>query len=147
MFLAIVNNYFHVIHWVARESAAFHSRFDTFFNWRQIRLREIHTNQFIGEFKVTVVIWLDAEVDFPKLTCATGLFLMAVLCTGFSGDAFAIRNPWLMCNQANLEFHLGAMDSDINVLVAHALQNSLMSDGIILPDEGHIFFTQTGKRR
>src|SRR5215210_2141963 len=138
MFLAVIHNHAYIVHRIPSKSAAFHRGFDAFFNRRQIGLREIHTDELIREFEIALMIWLNAQMDFPKLTRATRLFLVTVLPTGLASDAFAIGDPWLMRNQPHLEFHLSPMDSHINMLVSHTLQDRLMCNGIVLPGKGHI---------
>src|SRR5688572_6431949 len=145
MFLAIVNDYLHIAHRVTRECTAFHCRFDSFFNWRQIRLGEIHTHKFIVKFKIALMIWLNTEMNFAELACSTRLFFMAILCVGFACDPFSIWDLRLMSCQSHLEFCLCTMNGNINMLIAHALQNSLVGDLIVLPGESHVLLTQAGE--
>ena len=52
-----------------------------------------------------------------------------------------------MRQKPNLKFRLSTMHGDINMLVAHALQNGLAGGVFVVPRERHIFFTQTSQRR
>ena len=52
-----------------------------------------------------------------------------------------------MSYQTHLEFGLRPMDGHVDMLVTHALQNSLMRNGIVLPGKSHIFFAQPREGR
>ena len=86
-------------------------------------------------------------MDFTELAGTTGLLLVAILRSSFTRDPLSIGDLRLLGIQANLEFSLGTVDGDINVLIAHTLQNRLVRDVIVVPGEGHILFTQAGERR
>src|ERR1041385_2389645 len=84
-------------------------------------------------------------MDFAELTRTTGLFLMTILGARLTREPFTIRDLWFMGCQPYLKFCLRSMQSHIDMLIAHALQDRFMCDRIVLPGESHILFTETGK--
>ena len=71
-----------------------------------------------------------------------GLLLVAVLGAGILGDALAIGDLGLEGGQADLELGLGTPDGNIDMLVAHALQDGLAGGLLVVPAQGHILFAQ-----
>ena len=89
---------------------------------------------------------LEAQPHVAVLPAAAALLLVAILTTGFACNSFTIWNTRLMNDKPHLKFSLSAVQCHINMLVTHALQNSLMRDGIVLPRQGHILFAHAGQR-
>ena len=67
MFLAVIHNDFDVAHRVTCKGAMRHGRRNAFFDGRQIGFGKIHTDQFIGKFKIGSGQWFDAQMHFTKL--------------------------------------------------------------------------------
>ena len=85
--------------------------------------------------------------DLAELARAASLFLVAVLGSRFAGDTFAVWDLRFVGGKSHLELGLCAVQGNVNVLVAHALQNGLVGDAVVVPGEGHILFAETGQGR
>ena len=75
------------------------------------------------------------------------LLLMAVHGFSLLCDGFLIRNTRNFRQQVDLELGFSAADGNINVLIAHTLQNGLVGVHVIVPGQGHVFFAEAGQSR
>jgi hypothetical protein len=62
-----------------------------------------------------------------------------------AGNGFLVGDARLFGGQAGLELVLRFANGDVDMLVAHALQDSLVRGGFVIPGKGHVLFGQTGQ--
>ncbi|KEP72709.1 hypothetical protein HR12_41035, partial [Microbacterium sp. SUBG005] len=84
---------------------------------------------------------LDRELDLRELTRTTGLLLVGVVVTlDRLADGLAVRHLGLSDVGLDLELALHAVDEDVEVELAHALDDRLTGLGVLLDAERRVFF-------
>src|SRR5690606_10540222 len=131
--------HFHVDHREAGEHARLDDFADTLLNARDVFLRNRPARDGITKDKTcTGLARLDNNLDPRELTRTTRLLLVGVVEFGPLGEAFAIRH--LRCTDVcfHPEFPAHAIDNDVEMQFAHALDDRLAALDVGRHAEGRI---------
>ena len=90
---AVIKGYFEIDGWKSRQ-CAFQARFlDSFFDGRDILLRNRASKYFVGELKLrTSRERFNANLAISELAVTAGLFLVPPLDVSLTTDGFSVRN-------------------------------------------------------
>ena len=144
MFLTINDGNAHIVNCITCHDAFFHDAADAFFDWTHVVAGDCTAKHIVRESEIFAFDREDLQGNFTKLARTTGLFLVAIGCCAFAGDVFFVGHFGFEGEQVELELLLHAFQGNINVLIAHSKQKSLVRGRIHFPGEGHIFFRHTG---
>ena len=83
--------------------------------------------------------WFELEEDLRELTRTTGLLLVYVAVFDCLSDALAVSNLWLTNDRFNAVGALQDVDLNIEVKLAHAMQDGFAGIFVSFDDESRIF--------
>src|SRR5690242_20830898 len=93
MTLPVVDDYLHILHWIAGDGAMLHDLQHAFFHRWNVLPGDRATFYFIHELEAAAARQrLDAQIDFAELPSATSLLFMPAVSFGRRCDRLAIRD-------------------------------------------------------
>src|SRR6187431_520069 len=133
-------------HRVAREDSDVHRVLEPLVDRGDVLARDAPTGDLVVELVDLVraqVHRLDRELDLRELTRSTGLLLVRVVVT-LDGllDRLAVRDLGLADVRLDAEFALHAVDEDVEVKLAHALDHGLTGVGVLLDAERRVLLRE-----
>jgi len=133
------------MHRIACHNAFLHHVADALFDRTHVVVGDCAAKDIVRESEIFAFDRENLQRNFTKLSRTARLFLMAICGAAFAGDVLFIGHFGFEGDQVELEFLLHAFQGNIDMLIAHAKQQSLMCGSFHFPGEGHIFFRHAGQ--
>src|SRR5262249_9733997 len=128
---------------VARERPALHAGDDALLDRGNVLVRDDAALDLVDELELRAARQRrNAEVDFAELAATTALLLVAVVALGAALDRLAIRHVRLRQRDLDAEALLHPLDEDLEVEVAHALDERLLRALLVVAGERRILLVQ-----
>ncbi len=131
---------FEVQAWITGKWSFIDAGFETFFDGGDELFRDAAAGDFRFEDEAGAdFAWLDGVVDFRELSGPTGLLLVGVAVVDHLGDGFAIGDLWRTDGDLDLVGALEDVDLDVEVELAHALEDHFVGFIVSFDAERWIF--------
>lgn len=136
--LAVVNLDLNARHRIASDGTVFECVADSFLDRGHELSWDRAADGGVYELEAGVVVdWerLDAEVDLAKLTCAAGLFLVAVVAFAFGRDGFFVGDARGLCDELDAHLVFELFEDNAEMELAEPTHNGLLGGGDALDDQ------------
>ena len=133
VFLTVRYGHLYLFYGMPREHAPHHDLLHALFYGRHEAGRNAAPDDFAYKLEFGAFMRLDPHVNLGELSRSAGLLLVAILRTSDLGNGLPIGNLRYLHLKSDLEFRLGLPDGDVDVLIAHSLQDGLVCAGLLVP--------------